>query len=154
MTEYGTAPATAVDDMPNTNSTMYRGIAAYSSEYSDPADIAQYAETLSQLELNANFATSSMTGRAYNFKSVDPNITIDGQIDVTGTISGNTFAADVDGTTKEAAYGQSGNVTYNGTVNGEFVGSNAQAVRGSGYAVGSEPGYQPFPVWIVWGAEK
>lgn len=154
LAQYGSAPATDVNDMPQAGSATYKGVAAYSSEFSDPADIAQYADTLSELELNANFATAEMTGRAYNFKNVDPTYTIDGQVNVNGTITGNTFDAAVSGTTQESVPGASATVTYDGSVQGEFVGSGAEAVRGDGFATASSPGFEDVPIWILWGAAR
>lgn len=151
---YGNAPITDVQNMPQTSTATYRGVVAYSLDYSDPSLILEYAETLSQLELNANFATSQVSGRAYNFENYDPNITVGGQVNVNGSISENEFTGDVSGTTTESGYGESVNVTYDRSVGGVFVGSGAEAIIGTGYAEGSTPGYGSFSVWMVFGANR
>lgn len=156
LSQYGSAPVTDVANMPTTGTATYRGVAAYSSDYSSPVNIAQYATTVSDIELTANFANSTISGRADNFQQrVDPNISMSGQVDVVnGTISGNTFSAALSGTINESGYGLTVPVNYSGSVNGEFVGSGAEAVRGTGTAVGDAGVYGQQTVYTVWGAVR
>lgn len=156
LSQYGTAPVTNVANMPTTDNATYRGVAAYSSDYSSPIDIAQYATTVSDVELTANFANSTITGHVDNFQQrVDPNISMSGRVDVVnGTISGNTFNAGLSGTVTESGYGLTIPVNYTGSVNGEFVGSGAESVRGTGTAVGDAGIYGQQTVYTLWGAVR
>lgn len=154
LEQYGNAAPTGVDNMPITGTATYRGVAAYSSDSSDPVYIAQYADTLSELELNANFGTSTISGRAYNFKTNVPGVSIDGQVNVNGTISGNTFDADLSGSTVESNEAITANLNYTGTAQGEFVGTDAQAVRGTGTATGDAGILGSYTVYMLWGAER
>lgn len=153
MQKYESAPLSSVAAMPLSGSATYRGVAAYSLDSSDPNSVVQNADALSQIELSANFALSQIEGRAYDFKSFDPNITVEGQIDLEGSISGNAFSAVANGTTSESGYGESFDITYNGSVQGTFVGDSAQALVGAGALTGSAPGLGDFPVWMLMIAE-
>lgn len=152
--QYGTAAETDVANMPTSGSATYKGVAAYSSDYSDAASILEYAGTLSELELTADFANSSISGRSYNFKNLDATTTVEGQINVSGAITGNTFNATVSGNTEESYLNQSANVSYDGTASGEFVGTDAEAIRGTGSVTGDAGIYGTYPVWFVWGVER
>jgi hypothetical protein len=155
LSQYGSAPATDVANMPTSGTATYSGVAAYSTDSGDPAYLALYAQTLSQLELNADFGTSTISGRAYNFKTIRPGASIDGQINVNGTISGNTFNADVSGSTRESVDAiQNYQVNYTGNVQGEFVGSGADAVRGTGSAIGDAGILGSATVYTLWGAQR
>ena len=164
VSEYGSAPVTQVSSMP-TGTATYRGVAAFSSETSNPNQIIQTARTVSEIEITADFSASTLSGRAYNFKVSEPtlpDITMSGEVAITnGVISQNQLTADISGTLVERASNIILPVTYNGTVTGNFVGDNAEAAIGTGSAVGSAD-LSPYggsanftqTTNIVWGTEK
>jgi hypothetical protein len=155
LSQYGSAPTTDVANMPQSGTATYRGVAAYSGDSSDPAYLAAHAQTLSQLELNADFGTSSISGRAYNFKTIRPGASVNGQIDINGTITGNTINATLTGSTQESFESiQDYTVNYSGNVQGEFVGSGAEAIRGTGSAIGDAGILGSATIYTLWGAER
>lgn len=148
VAQYGAAEATDPANMPTTGTATYNGAAAYSSDYSSAVNIAQYAETVSDVTLTADFANSTVTGTADNFHTVaTPNVTLNGSLSLNGTITGNTFSTDLSGTVTETITGLTGAeaayngtqvpVTYTGSTNGEFVGSSAEAFRATGTGNGT-----------------
>ena len=148
IADYGTAEVTNVGSMPVSGLATYNGAAAYSREYSDIVDISEYATTVSDISLSANFATSKITGVADNFHTrVSQNISLDGNLSLDGTITGNTFSTNLNGTVTETLSGYTGDeavlngislpVVYSGNTTGEFVGSNAGALRGVGTGIGA-----------------
>ena len=155
LATYGTAPVTDVANMPSSGTATYSGTAAYSLDYSTAAGIAQNATSVSDVSLVADFASSTMSGSATNFKAYDPNISLDGKINVNGVITGNEFLAGVTGTVTETGYGLKIPVGYSGTVAGEFVGNNADAIRGLGTATADLGIYgSDLTVNVLWGAER
>lgn len=153
IARYGNAPTTALSAMP-TGTATYSGYAAYSTQFSSPADIVQFAETLSEVELTANFDTSALNGRAFNFRYVDPAYQVSGDLAIAGNITGNSFDASISGTLTESFEGASLPVNWNGNLSGEFVGSNADALRGTGTATGDAGLFGTFPASAVFGAER
>jgi hypothetical protein len=153
ISQYGNAQATAPASMPVGTAT-YRGVAAYSTLYSNPVDIVQFAETLSEVELVANFDTSGLSGRAFNFRYIDPAITVSGELQVTGSISSNTFNANINGTLVESYQGASLPVNWNGSVTGDFVGNNADAIVGTGSAIGDAGIFGSVTANTVFGAAR
>ena len=148
IADYGTEAVTDVGSMPVSGSATYNGAAAYSSQFSNAADISINATTVSDISLSANFAASTITGVADNFHTrVSPNISLDGQLNLVGTITGNTFSTNLNGTVTETISGMTGDaaalnglslpVVYSGNTTGEFVGSNAGALRGVGTGIGA-----------------
>ena len=61
VSEYGSAPVTQVSSMP-TGTATYRGVAAFSSETSNPNQIIQTARTVSEIEITADFSDSTLSG--------------------------------------------------------------------------------------------
>lgn len=164
ISQYDNASATAPSSMP-TGSATYRGVAAYSSSTSDPNQIIQTARTVSEIELAADFDSSTINGRAHNFKVSDPalpGITMGGEIQISnGEINGNQLTANASGTLTERFQNVAIPVSYGGTLTGSFVGDSAEAIVGSGTAVGTAD-MRPFggpenfsqTVNIIWGAER
>lgn len=124
--------------MPVTGTATYDGVAAYSVFYTDPLDILSDPDTLSELQMTANFGSNTLTGRAYNFRSYDPTTNMSGELSITnGVISGNGFNADVGGTIRETGSGFDITADYVGSLSGDFYGGNADAVSGFGTATGT-----------------
>jgi hypothetical protein len=114
---FGDADRTAVDDMPMTGTATYDGVAELrTNEASVGAD----------LELVADFEASSVDGTFDNFN--DPEgFEIGGSVSVSdGQIVGNSLAGDLDG--QLTVEGEDVGVT--GAIFGEFVGENAEGIRG------------------------
>jgi hypothetical protein len=148
IAQYGAAPTTDIANMPTTGTATYNGAAAYSTQYSSAVDISQYATTVSDVTLTADFANSTVTGTADNFHTVStPNVTLDGSLSLNGNIIGDTFATNLNGTVTETITGLTGAqaslngiqipVSYTGSTNGEFVGSSAEAFRATGTGTGT-----------------
>ena len=130
---YQFADDTAV--MPTTETATYNGIAAYSSDFSDPVDVLFYAETLSEVQLVADFAAKEIEGTASNFRSVYDGVNITGTLDITdGQIVGNAFAANISGGIVETFEGYTATGTFSGALSGGFVGEDAAALYGEGSA--------------------
>ena len=155
LATYGTAPVTDVANMPTSGTAVYSGTAAYSTDYNTAAGIATNATSVSEVSLVAYFANSTMSGSSQNFKAFDPNVSMSGRINVNGSITGNEFIAAVNGTVTESGYGLTIPVNYSGAVEGVFVGTNADAVRGLGNATGDLGIYgNDVSVNVLWGAER
>jgi hypothetical protein len=131
IAQYGDSSLTAPASMP-TGTATYRGVAALSTDYSEPEDIIQNAGTLSELELIANFGTSALNGRLYNFQEDDPEYSLSGELQVSGTIVSNGFTATINGTLTESFLGDTSSVDVTGDMAGVFVGSSANALLGLG----------------------
>lgn len=145
---------TDIANMPDSGIATYRGVAAYSSEYSDIDRIIKYAGTLSDLELSADFARSTLSGRVFNFKNFDATTTVNGHLEVNGTISGNSFSASIAGETLEIYHGDSVTVSYSGNVSGDFIDSNAESLRGSGSLTGDAGSQGTDNVWMAFSADR
>lgn len=125
LADYGDAPVTQAANMP-TGTFNYTGVAGFVDGNQSNSFIAQNAGTLADVNLQANFDNSTISGNFTNFITED-NVRGTGSIDLrNGTITGNTFAANATGA-----------VNYNGTdlvaqgvVNGGFVGDSADAIIG------------------------
>lgn len=150
--KYGDADPTAPAAMP-TGSATYNGVAAYSTDYSMPENIVNYADTLSKVQLNANFNSSTLSGKAYDFVTNEPGYTIAGELQVNGIINSNTFTAGIGGTLMETYQGVSVPVGWTGNIAGGFVGTNAQGLVGLGTAV-STGIYGGVTANTVFGAER
>ena len=148
IAQYGTAPTTDIANIPTTGTATYEGVAAYSTQYSSPVDISQYATTVSDVTLTADFANSTVTGTADNFHTVStPNVTLNGSLALSGNITGNTFSTNLNGTVTETITGLTGAqaslngtqlpVSYTGSTSGVFVGSSAEAFRATGTGTGT-----------------
>ena len=115
---------TDCDDMPDSGTATYNGIAGLGQE---PNDNQVYA----QLQLIADFDDSSIGGKLYNFRN-DENERVAGKIDIGdygSSISGSTFNASLSGTLSYAG----DSTYYEGSIDGHFLGSGADAVQGGIY---------------------
>ena len=140
--------------MPTSGTATYQGAAAYSSTYSTAAGLAAYATTVSDVELLADFANSTISGTADNFKTSVAGVSLSGGMNVNGSITNNTFSAAVAGTVTESGANLTVPVAYSGSVNGEFVGANAEGLRGLGSATGDAGIYGSQNVYVLFGAER
>lgn len=147
ISDYGTEPATST--MP-TGSATFMGVGAASLSGSTPSNILATATSIYQVEANVNFSSGTLSGSAYNFKSTVPGITFSGVVPFTGNVSGSGFTGSYDGTLDQ----QGMTVSYRGTVSGDFVGDNADAMIGVGTGVQSAPGFTSQTVYSYWGAER
>ena len=150
ITRLNQMPATSEAAMPTGGSAVYDGVVAYSFSSFDPVQIAQNPDTLSNLELRANFGSGTVSGSATNFRSAY-GIDIDGALNISnGAIRGSEFAADLGGTLREDGV----NVTYNGELAGGFLGESANAVAGGGAANAFVDGMYIGTGYAVFGAER
>lgn len=125
---YDQVPVTPIADMPVSGSAVYDGAAVYSNVDTDPNAIIANPSSASLVELTADFAASEIGGRLYEFRSSNPNVTIDGDLAiVNGFIQNNTVAADilgsltVDGVPRDHTGGR---------LLGAFQGGDAEAISG------------------------
>ena len=143
-------PETDTLDMPVSGTARYDGYAAYSSSTSDPVRIVSDPDTLSEVQLTANFGSSTISGSATNFQSYE-GVDIDGALAITnGTIVDATLTADIGGTLTEDGV----NVSYDGEIQGGFLGEDAEAIAGTGYADASVLGTFVGTGYAVFGAER
>ena len=128
LSAYDRVAVTPVTGMPVGGAATYDGAAVYSNVDTDPNAIIANPTSASRVEITADFNAMEIGGRLYDFRSSDPNVTINGGLAlVNGFIVNNTVAADILGT-----------LTVDGTARdhtgarllGAFQGQNAQALSG------------------------
>lgn len=143
-------PATAALDMPVSGSALYEGYAAYSVETSNPAQILSDPGTVSEIEIRADFASSIISGNATNFQNYD-GVQMEGSLGITnGSVVGATLSADIGGTLTENGVP----IRYDGEIQGGFLGQNAEAIAGTGFADASVAGTYVGTAYAVFGAER
>lgn len=144
IAKYEDAEPTRVADMPTDLQASYRGVAAF-SDVPDVDYIAENAEIMSDIQLNADFRTGAVDGELRNFRFYD-NDRIAGTVAVrNGAISGNMLEADLAG---DLTYG-GGAERVTGALAGMFVGPQAEAVAG---AMAGQIGNEGF--YGMFGAER
>ena len=147
--KYEDADVTPVSAMPTSGTATYNGVAAF-SDVPDAAYIAENAEAIAALRLEANFEDSTIGGEMDNFVDYD-NDRAQGSVQITnGTISGNTFGADLDGDLTV----DGDTATVSGNMEGAFVGADASAVAGALQADLSDSGGLGMTLYGVFGAEN
>lgn len=144
IAKYQDAEPTRAADMPTDLRATYRGVAAY-SDVPDIEYIAENAEIMSDVALNADFRTGAVDGELSNFRFYD-NDRISGSVAIrNGAISGNMIGADLAG---DLTYG-GGTERVTGDLAGMFVGPQAEAVAG---AMAGQIGNEGF--YGMFGAER
>mgnify|MGYP002714179261 CR=1 FL=1 len=144
LAKYDDAEPTPILNMPENGSATYRGVAAY-SDVADMDYIAENAEIMSDVELNASFASGSLTGELSNFRAFN-NDRIAGTVKVqNGSIDGNEIYGDLAG---DLSY-QGERASVDGVIAGMFVGRDAQAIAG---AIGADVGGEE--IYGMFGAER
>ena len=130
---YEPLPPTALSEMPVFGTATYTGSAVYSDRTTDPLAVQANPTRASRMQLTADFSAAEVNGRLYNFRALNPSTVIDGELAMTGIVSGNTFQGGAFG----APGGVSGTLvtngvpeTHGGAFAGNFAGSNAEAVTG------------------------
>ena len=146
---YEDSSLTSVADMPTSGSATYDGVVGYSTSTSDPDAIIANPETVSSLTLTADFGSSDISGRAYDFQNADGS-DVSGDLEITGgSISGNEFGANIDGTLNQAGT----TISYDGELAGGFVDEDAGAVVGGGAALATTEDGDQFAVYGVFAAD-
>jgi len=146
--EYGNADVTPESAMPTAGTATYNGVAAFSDVPSE-SYIAENAEAVAALRLEANFGDSTIGGKMDNFVDYN-NVHAPGSVQITnGTISGNTFNANLDGDI--TIEGEA--VSVSGDMGGGFLGADANAVAGAIRADLSS-GLGTATLYGIFGAEK
>lgn len=141
---------TPIGNMPTSGTARFNGVGAYSASESTFEGVLENPDTLSKVSFDANFAKSSIQGRAYDFKSADGG-TVTGSLNISnGVIDDNTFTADIGGRLNNRGVP----VTYTGDVAGIFAGSKANALAGVGIATGKASGYDEQTVTSVFVAKQ
>lgn len=136
----GALEQTPVERMPTTGSASYRGHAAvWADDATDPSAIAD-------LNLQANFADATLTGRLDNWQSREDGA-LRGTVNLRdGYIHQNELGADLVGTVR--IEGQ--DTAVDGTMWGTFAGADAQAAAGELAVIVGGEDY----VTGIWGAER
>jgi hypothetical protein len=141
---------TPIRNMPTSGTARFDGVGAYSASESTFEGVIENPDTLSKVSFDANFAKSTIQGRAYDFKSADGGA-VTGSLNISnGVIDDNTFTADIGGRLNNRGVP----VTYNGDVAGAFAGSKANALAGVGVATGKASGYENQTVTSVFVAKQ
>ncbi len=136
-------------DMPTSGSARYDGVAAFSSTAVNPDTIVTDPDSLASVTMTADFTSSDISGRVYDFQSAQ-DVDIDGELVITeGTIDGAGFSADVGGSLTEDGV----DVSYDGSIVGGFLGEDAEAIEGYGAAVATPEGGDPYVVRGVFVAD-
>ncbi|MFE3838511.1 transferrin-binding protein-like solute binding protein [Pseudogemmobacter sonorensis] len=120
---------TAAASMPTTGRAEYDGVVGMAFG-STPTTLSS-AEMLGEVDLTANFATGQITGEFDDFNTAAGQ-ELNGTLRVSnGQIVGNAFSADIAGnlTGTTSAPG-----AVSGSVSGDFLGTNASAIEGTGTA--------------------
>lgn len=132
---------TPVEDMPTSGTATYDGIARTQLSLEPDSEAVSYSVFLqSQVRMTADFGSGQISGDMTNFNTFGNSVR--GSLDIeNGVISGNTFAADVNGIreqgdlefyAREAGefvnYG-SGDVSVSGAMDGGFLGADAQGLE-------------------------
>jgi hypothetical protein len=147
--KYQDADLTPEAAMPTSGTATYNGVAAF-SDVPDAEYIAENAEAVAALRLEANFGNNTISGKMDNFVDYD-NERADGSVQITnGSISGNTFNANLNGSL--TVDGDTASVT--GDMAGGFVGANANAVAGVLQADLSAGGQTGATLYGIFGAER
>lgn len=134
--QYLSSPATLPAEMPISGSATYAGSAVFTDVSINPNDAINDPRSAANVELLADFTTAEIDGRFYNFRSVDPNERISGQLDVVnGAIDDNLISGTLAGTliVDGAVEDQTG-----ATLTGNFNGPDYE--RLGGLVVGTDPG--------------
>jgi hypothetical protein len=140
--EYGALQPTNPADMPRIGSALYAGNAVYSDVDGvddvdiDFAEIIANPSSASRVEITADFFNSELGGRLFDFRSSNPNVSMDGELQiVNGLIGGSLIGGEIDGslTINGLPADHSG-----GTLFGSFIGPDAEAVGGT-ISRGSSP---------------
>ncbi len=141
---------TPIANMPTSGSSSFSGVGAYSVSETNPNMILDNPDILSKVDFNADFARSTLTGKAHDFRSANGE-EVSGVLNITnGKITDNIFDADINGTINNRDVP----VNYSGEAFGLFGGSNAGAIRGGGRATGTSAGYQPQTLTAIFSAIK
>lgn len=120
---------TSVASMPTTGRAEYDGVVGMAFGGA-PGSLAN-AQMLGELDLDANFANGTVTGEMDDFNTKDGQ-RINGELRLTnGAISGSRLSAGVSG---NLTGGTTSPGAVTGSVDGEFLGNGASAVRGTGSA--------------------
>ena len=138
---------TDVADMPTSGTATYVGAAGIVTDASrkgiDTTNITEAnVEVIGDLEMTADFASSSVSGQIDNFEGADGARFPGAAIISGGVISGNTLEADLGGSVN--VYGT--DETFTGTMRGDFTGAAADGVVGNmdGVLYGDEAGPSDF----------
>lgn len=147
LATYGELDRTPVADLPS-GSVRYDGVAAFSSFYSDRANIVADPDSLAAVRFDADFDANTISGRAYDFRATT-GVPISGSLSFDGAaIRDGSFISPISGTLTEGG----ARVSYGGTVQGDVVGTGGQAVVGSAAATATADGVS-YPVYGVFAAD-
>lgn len=128
----GNTAITSSADMPVTGTATYNGTAGFAVDATSRGLTqqnltAEDLDTLADLELNADFANSSVSGKIDNFNDFQLG-KLDGSASIdNGTITGSTISADVSGSVRV----EGSDEMLAGTLDGAFVGAGADGVAGT-----------------------
>lgn len=123
MTEVSATPA---DQMPTTGAAVYEGVVGFANTTPANGNISEY-DMMSDLTLQADFASGAMTGTMDNFNT-RADVDMNGSLTLTeGTITGTNFTANAigaftDGTTAEI---------WDLDVVADFMGASGTAIEGT-----------------------
>lgn len=125
IADYGDAPSTNVTNMP-IGEFNYKGVAGFNFGNRSNAYIASNAQALGDVNLQANFTNSTISGSMTNFVDYENTPGV-GRVDLrNGVISGNAFAADATGTVTLAGEP----LVVQSNLVGGFAGTQAEALIG------------------------
>jgi hypothetical protein len=123
LAEVSTTPA---DQMPITGAAVYEGVVGFSNTTPASGNISEY-DMMSDLTLQADFATGGVTGTMDNFNTRG-DVDMDGSLTLTeGTITGTSFTANAIGSFTEGTTAE----IWDLDVRADFMGASGTAIEGT-----------------------
>lgn len=129
---------TPVAAMPTTGTATYNGVAAF-GDSADPEYLAENADILGRLQMEANFASETISGQIDNIRHInDPEQPAAGSVQISnGTIDNNAFTADMSG----HLIVENEEIVVTGEMAGDFLGDDAEVLAGEMEAQLAENGF-------------
>ena len=140
LDEIDSMDLTPEKSMPVGGTAHYDGVIGFDG-VSDRADfILPGAFMTADLDLDVNFGTNSMTGTASEFRSESDDIEVDGNLGLSGDITGASFSGTLSGQFSQTWYAGTVDIDLDGDFEGSFYGSDAGSLVAAGIAEGSQDG--------------
>ncbi len=127
---------TQTSELPTTGSASYSGVSEMRTGDSASQTNSDFPDVLSNLNLTADFASSTISGRMDNFQASTNNVQVSGSVDIINgafvTVSGGEagMTADLDGELAVTKAGVTDMVGVSGGAIGTFVGDTGEGLVG------------------------
>ncbi len=132
---------TQTEELPTAGTASYSGTSGMwvgdnMAQAEANANTNETPDILSELNLQADFAASEISGSMTNFQAADPTIGISGAVNIengvfVSDVQGAGMRADLTGELKTTGGGPDATYAVNGETEGLFVGDNAEGIAGA-----------------------